>query len=153
MWILIIDDDKDILRSLKRSLAPGGYQCFTFHEPEPAIESYRKERYDAVLTDFKMPSMSGIEVLKALKRIDEDAKVIIMTGYGDEATALEAMNLGAYGFYLKPLNIADLIAKLNRLEIESRIEKLKSEEYDLLKKEFKELKIAYEALKKITFCF
>ena len=116
MKILVIDDDPLSLAGMRMVLEQrGGHQCATFQNPEAALEAFQAEPFDAVITDVRMPRLSGIEVLKAIKRIAPDTPVILMTGFleqMDEATVREA-----FAYFLKPLRAHEL---LEALDLDSR---------------------------------
>ena len=68
-----------------------------------------KDRFDLVVTDFKLPGMSGLEFLQAVKRVDANMPVIIMTAFGTVESAVEAMKAGASDYVLKPFSLAELV--------------------------------------------
>ncbi len=149
MNILLIDDDIDCLDGLVTALEPTGYRCDKFTVPEEAMEAYRQNQYDIVITDMKMPGMNGIEVLKHVRTIDPAARVIIVTGFGDVNTAIAAVNNGAYAFFGKPVNLDDLIDTLIKIENEIKKQKKLDVDYDRLALEYRRLKQAYEDLQKL----
>jgi len=116
MNILLVDDDSDCLDGLVSVLEPAGHQCDMFTVPEKALESYQQKQYDTVITDMKMPGLSGIEVLKKVRSINPEAKVIIATGYRDVETAINALNNGVYAFFDKPVETKDLMETLEKIE-------------------------------------
>ena len=144
MKIMMIDDEKDCMESLVSALEPAGYQAEMFTSPADAITGYAKGRFDVVITDMRMPRMTGIQVLRILREMDPDARVIIMTGYGDAETAIAAVNNGAYAFFAKPVDIADLLAVLERVGKEKEQKKLSLEEHKKMAQEYQRLKKAYE---------
>jgi DNA-binding NtrC family response regulator len=144
---LLIDDDADILKSLHTSLEPGGHRCDKFLVPEEAIEAYREKRHDVVITDMKMPGLNGIEVLKKVRSLNPEAKVIIITASGDVETAVAAVNNGADAFFGKPLDFLDLMKTLEKIEEELEERENAREEHARLVVEYERLKKAYEALR------
>ena len=112
--ILIIDDEEMIRKSVKRYLEMDDYQVITAADGQKGIEAFLEERPDVVLTDLKMPGMDGLSVLKAIKKIDEDAEVIVVTGHGDLDAAVESLKLKASNFLLKPVDIEDLEMVVDR---------------------------------------
>ena len=100
--ILIVDDEKNYLVVLSAFLSGEGYETLTANTAERAIEIVETTELDLVLTDMKMPSMDGIELLRQIKRKNPDLPVIMMTAYGTVEKAVEAMQLGAFNFILKP---------------------------------------------------
>ncbi len=149
--IMLIDDDEGCLDSLKSSLELQGHKCTAFSFPEKAIEDYSKNypQYDAVITDMKMPVMTGLDVLKQARTINKDTKVIIITAYGDVETAISAVNNRAYAFFGKPLNFKELMETLDKIKNEKKEQKIKKEEFVQLSAEYSKLKKAYEDMQKI----
>ena len=109
--ILIIDDDELMLNALTNLLQDEGYNLMITADGPRGIELYRKEKPDVVLLDLGLPSVSGLDVLKEIKQIDPNAKVIIITGYPSEQMMEEAMKSGAFAFYEKP----GVISKIMRV--------------------------------------
>jgi len=147
--ILIIDDDPGCLDSLKSSLELSGYDCEAFTQPKKAVKAYKKSRHDIIITDMKMPTMTGLEVLKEIKSFNPDAKVIIITAYGDVETAIAAVNNHAYAFFGKPLNFPELMETIEKAEKDHEARKLTREEYEKLVAEYSKLKDAYQQLQGI----
>ena len=112
--ILLIDDEEDIVRVLSISLRADGYEVVPAFSGEEGMEVFEKESPDIVLTDIKMPGMSGIEVLKKIKERESDAEVIIITGHGDIDSAVEALKYGASDFINKPVRDEALSIALQR---------------------------------------
>jgi two-component system NtrC family sensor kinase len=112
--LLLIDDEPDILRVLSRSLTADGYEVVSAQNGTEAIAVFEKEKPDIVITDIKMPGMDGIEVLKKVKDLNNDAEVIIITGHGDIENAIEALKHGASDFINKPVRDEALAIALRR---------------------------------------
>ena len=68
MKILLIDDQINVVQSLKEAIEPAGYDCVTFQDPIQALENFKNEAYDVVLTDYKMPGMNGLELLTSIQQ-------------------------------------------------------------------------------------
>ena len=79
--ILIVDDEKDILTFLDSMLTNEGFQVRSALRGDEAIEIFKSEPFDLVITDIRMPGMDGLEVMRQTKQIDEDMEIIILTGY------------------------------------------------------------------------
>ena len=146
MKILIIDDEKDCMESLAAALEPAGYQTELFTSPVDAVTSYSQGNFDVVITDMRMPRMTGIQVLRLIRQIDPEARVIIMTGYGDAETAIAAVNNGAYAFFGKPVDIAELIEVLERVGKEKETIKLSRAEQERMAQEYQRLKKSYDEM-------
>lgn len=100
--ILIVDDEKNYLVVLSSFLSGEGYEPITADNAQQALDIVENTDLDLVLTDMKMPSMDGIELLKRIKEKSPDLPVVMMTAYGTVEKAVEAMQLGAFNFVLKP---------------------------------------------------
>ncbi|MCX6834419.1 MAG: response regulator, partial [candidate division Zixibacteria bacterium] len=108
--IVIIDDEPRMCDSLAALLIGEGHEVMAFQHAREAAEVIRKQKVDLVITDIKMPEMNGIEILRAVKQVDEGIPVILLTGYASLDSALEAISRGAYDYLLKPVDF-------NRLEL------------------------------------
>src|SRR2546425_6221477 len=106
--ILVVDDEPSILKLLKEALTQWGYQVGCVGTGAEALEAIRTELYDAAITDIRMPEMSGLDLLREIKRHDESIEVIVMTGYPTIASAVEALKEGASDYLSKPLILDEL---------------------------------------------
>ena len=102
--ILLVDNDKGLIHFLSRFFSKKGYQVSACMDGPAALEIVKKEKFDLILLDYKMPKLSGLETLKAIKQSHIKTPIIIMTAYGTTETAIEAMKLGAYDYLLKPFD-------------------------------------------------
>ncbi len=100
--ILVVDDEKNYLVVLSAFLSEEGYEALTADNAQDALEIVESTDLDLVLTDMKMPSMDGIELLRRIKEKAPDLPVVMMTAYGTVEKAVEAMQLGAFNFIQKP---------------------------------------------------
>ncbi len=113
--ILVVDDDEMVLEVIQRGLQTDGHTVFTAASGEAGLQILRKREAALVISDQKMGGMSGIEFLKQVKINYPDILTIMMTGYADLETAMEAINTsGVYKFLVKPLNIYDLRITVRR---------------------------------------
>ena len=117
--ILVIDDEKEICLLLQKILEKDGHQVLILIDPVKGLEIVRKEKPDCVLLDLKMPNMDGIETLDAIKKIDKNVGVIMITGHGDVENAMESMKLGAYDYIAKPFDV-DFILSLTKRYLKSK---------------------------------
>jgi DNA-binding NtrC family response regulator len=106
--ILIVEDEAPMRRLLELDLAEAGLQTFSAPDAEKGIDLIRREQIDLVLTDLKLPGMSGLEFLQSAKRIAPALPVIVMTAYGTVETAVEAMKAGASDYVLKPFSLEEM---------------------------------------------
>jgi CheY-like chemotaxis protein len=108
--ILVIDDDPVVGKSFDRVLAPKGYAVIAAMDGAEALERLAGEQYDAVYTDIKMPGMDGLEVARRIKAARPWLPVLIVTGYGTQASEDAARSIGVAGFLHKPLSPEDIEA-------------------------------------------
>ena len=106
--ILVVEDEKVQLESISGFLGKQGYEVLQSARPVDALAVARDQAVDIVLTDLKMPAMSGMELLEALKKMNPGIEVIIMTAYGSVESATEAMKLGAVDYITKPIDLRQL---------------------------------------------
>jgi len=114
--ILVIDDEPDLLRVLARTLKTDGHEVATELNGPDGLLAFESHRPAIVITDIKMPGMSGIDVLRRIKERAPDAEVIIITGHGDMDTAVEALHFGASDFVTKPFRSETLAIAIRRAE-------------------------------------
>ena len=107
--ILAVDDEKLILDSFRKILVIAGYSIDTVEKGSEALGLIRKNDYDFVFTDLKMPEMDGVEVTKAVKHLRPDIDVIVITGYASIETAVETVKLGAMDYVEKPFTEDELL--------------------------------------------
>lgn len=100
--ILIVDDEELMRRFLAETLVRKNYDVETAGSGKEALAALKKKNYDLIITDMKMPDLSGIELLRKVKESSPQTLVIVMTAYGTIETAVEAMRLGAFNYLLKP---------------------------------------------------
>ncbi len=106
--ILVVEDEQVQLEAISGFLSKQGYEVLQSARPVDALAIARERAVDIVLTDFKMPGMSGVELLEALKKMNPGIEVIIMTAYGSVESATEAMKLGAVDYITKPIDLRQL---------------------------------------------
>ncbi len=111
--ILVVDDEESICKSLKAILSDEGYQVLVAGSGEEAVKIVEEEMPQLVLLDVWLPGMDGLETLKAFKKINPQALVIIMSGHGTIETAVKATKLGAFDFIEKPLSLDKIIILVN----------------------------------------
>lgn len=112
--VLIVDDEIEYIETYKILLESRGYRIESASSAEAALEKLSQEYHHLVLCDVVMPGMGGIEALKAIKRNYLDTQVIMVTGYGGVETAVEAMKLGAFGYFIKSHNPEELILEIQK---------------------------------------
>ena len=113
--ILIVDDEQQLCGQLRRFFEGKGFQVFTAYDGGSAIALVRSTDVDVVLLDLRLPDQSGLEVLQQIKAEYPGTGVIIITGHGDVDTAVNAIQLRADNFVLKPVNLKTLLAVVERV--------------------------------------
>jgi two-component system response regulator (stage 0 sporulation protein F) len=112
--VLIVDDQNGIRILLMEVFGSEGYETFQAANGKIALEIVEKEPPDLVLLDMKIPGMDGLEILKHLKTINPDIKVIMMTAYGELDMIKEATELGALMHFTKPFDIDEMRVAVNK---------------------------------------
>lgn len=111
--ILIVDDQFGIRVLLQEVLRREGYAIFQAPNGPTALELVRTENPDLVLLDMKIPGMDGLEILRNIRKLELDTKVIMMTAYGELDLIQEAMEMGALAHFTKPFDIDELRQAVN----------------------------------------
>lgn len=118
--ILMVDDEEDFLRIMQKRLSIRSFQVSTAADGQSALATVRRcvagsdnERIDAIILDVLMPGMDGLETLQQIKAIAPQIPVIMLSGHVAMDVALEGLNLGAYDYVLKPVDIDKLTAKVD----------------------------------------
>src|SRR5215813_7660883 len=117
--ILVVDDERSMRELLAIVLRREGYEVLLAENGRAAIEALERESIDILISDIKMPDMSGVDVLRAAKRVDPDILGIMITAFASTDTAVEAMRLGACDYLSKPFDV-DLLKMKVREKIENR---------------------------------
>ncbi|MCB0331047.1 MAG: sigma-54-dependent Fis family transcriptional regulator [Bdellovibrionales bacterium] len=113
---LLIVEDADTLRDVLASvLESEGYETVAVASAEAAMEEFKKQKFDCVLSDFRLPEKNGVELLQFVREIDREVPYLIMTAFGTIDIAVEAMRLGANDFITKPFEPEDLKEKLEQV--------------------------------------
>ena len=117
--VLVVDDEPKMRRVLQMALERMGIEAVAVHDAGQALARVAEERFDVVLTDLRMPGMSGIDLLSQIRTREPDLPVIVLTAFGTVETAVEAMKRGAFDYVLKPFDL-DAIELTVRHAIETR---------------------------------
>lgn len=107
--ILLVDDEVNCLRALKDVLDLENIDCTTASSGAKAVELFSHDEFDVVITDVRMPGVSGIDLLRQVKRLRPDTQVIMLTGYGSINDAVASIKMGAFQYILKPVIMDDLL--------------------------------------------
>jgi DNA-binding NtrC family response regulator len=119
--ILIVDDELQILTFLDDLFRSEGWEVQTAESGSSGIDRLEQNRFDIVLTDLKMPGPDGIEVLRTAKKLQSDAEVIMMTGYGTVDTAIEAMRAGAFHYLAKPFKGEEVLHLVDKAYVQRQL--------------------------------
>ena len=106
--VLLLDDEPIVAERVKSSLEMSGYYVDAFTSSKDAIDKLEKENYDVLITDLKMSSPDGIEVLQIARKIQPDIKAVVITGFATIQTAETAKQSGAVEFIAKPFKMSQL---------------------------------------------
>jgi len=112
--ILIIDDEKDLCQAIANVLKNEGYEVIASGTGEEGIKEVENSRPELVLLDLRLPGLSGMEVLKEIKKHDVDLPVIILTGFGDIKSAVESIKLGAFNYITKPFINDEIVLMIRK---------------------------------------
>lgn len=112
--LLIIDDDEAMRDSCRQALSRDGNRVEVAEDGLKGLDMLKKKSFDLIILDLKMPGLSGMDVLKEIKRDDPESTVVVITGYATVESAVEAMKRGAYDFIPKPFTPDSLRMIVNR---------------------------------------
>jgi DNA-binding NtrC family response regulator len=110
--VLIVDDEAEFLETLAKRLTKRKLQVTSSTSGEDAIRIVKERPFDVVILDVKMPGMDGIEALRQIKRISPLVEVIMLTGHANVEVAIQGMELGAFDYLMKPVDIDELLYKV-----------------------------------------
>lgn len=114
--ILIIDDDVTFGLMLKTLLEKNKYSVTSVFSPVEAKKIITDHKFEIVLTDMRMPEISGLDLIGPIKKLSPDTQIILMTSYADVATAIKSIKLGAFDYISKPVNPDELLSLINEAE-------------------------------------
>lgn len=115
--ILIVDDERNIRALLTKFFRMEGYNPLEAKNAIEAVNILKTEKPDIVFLDIKMPGLNGVEVLKITKVYNQHAHVVMISGHADEATARETLQLGAFEYICKPIDLERIREILAQIEI------------------------------------
>lgn len=118
--LLIVDDDEQVLNVLARLLAEEGYHISTASDPLTALNLLRASPFDLLITDYQMPEMTGLELIRDARQLYPDLAAILITGFAMPDATVEAAEPGAYDVMFKPLKLAEV-----RLRIRNALDRLR----------------------------
>lgn len=121
--ILVVDDEKFIVEAITQHLTQLGYEVLPYQNPVEALEFIKNEQVDLVLTDLRMPDVSGMDITRAVHDRSGDTRVIILTGYATLDSAIESVHLQVYSYLHKPFDLRQLGQVVERAITEQQLER------------------------------
>jgi two-component system response regulator RegA len=112
--ILIVEDDDVFRRRLAQAFVDRGFEVREARDADEALDAARHDTPEFVVVDLRMPGRSGLDVVRELKALDAATSIVVLTGYGSIATALEAVRLGAQHYLTKPADVEAILAAFER---------------------------------------
>lgn len=119
--ILVIEDDPSLQELLQSTLEDEGHEVLAASEGNEAIELFRNQEFDLVITDVRLPGLDGVEVLRRLEKIQKKIRCIVITGYASEDVPIRSMRLGVHDYLFKPFSLRYFLKSVERV-LESREE-------------------------------
>ncbi len=114
--VMLVDDEEDFIKTLAERLEMRGLKVTGATRGEEAVDLADKQNFDAIVIDLAMPGMDGLETLKRIKKNHPDAEIIMLSGKGTVKSGIEAMKLGAEDFLEKPVDMKELLTKINEMK-------------------------------------
>ena len=119
--ILLVDDSENLCFALRRAFERRGYEVGCSHHPEAAIQVFESFRPHYVVLDLRMGHASGLPLIARMKEIDPRVLIVVVTGYGSVATAVEAIKLGAVHYLVKPATASEIEAAFKRVQGDANV--------------------------------
>jgi two-component system sensor histidine kinase/response regulator len=149
--LLIVDDESAQMRALCDTLSLEGYVTHGFSSARQALAELRPGEFDLLLTDLMMPEMDGITLINAARRIDSTLGAVVMTGHGTIDTAVQAMQVGALDYILKPFKLNVILPVLTRALEGQRLRRENAELQEREQRRSEELAAAYQDLESFSY--
>lgn len=151
--ILVIDDDESILRLLAKFLKSEGHCVVTEINGSDAIETFKKEKFDLVITDMYMPDLDGLDIIRNIKDINQNIPIIVLTAAGSITNVVQSLKLGAFNYMTKPVNINEVREIIQKAFLTSAASRQHKNFYTFLSSAVSVFKIksAVEHLEGISF--
>jgi two-component system sensor histidine kinase/response regulator len=149
--LLIVDDEAAQMRALCDTLGPEGYATRGFSSAQEALTALRPGEFDLLLTDLMMPEMDGITLINAARQVDPALCAIVMTGHGTIDTAVQAMQVGALDYILKPFRLNVILPIISRALDVQRLRRENAELQERERRRSEELAAAYQDLESFSY--
>ena len=108
--VLVVDDEDSIRELLTKTLRVAEYDVEAHGDAHVALDVLRRERWDLLIADLRMPDMDGLSLIREARRLHPTLPIIIITGYSSESSAIQAVNLGVVGYLVKPFRIPHVLS-------------------------------------------
>jgi DNA-binding NtrC family response regulator len=131
--ILVVDDSRELREILEEYLGCEGDNVEGANNGKEALEKYRNNFYDLIITDLNMPELAGMELIKTIRQENEVTEFVIITGYASIDSAVEAIKTGAFDYIVKPFRMEELKVVIKNVREKVRLKKLNGQLYDTLK--------------------
>lgn len=118
--ILIIDDEAEFASTLRQRLCLRGFDAIDVHSGTEGLVQVWEEKPDVVILDLKMPDTNGLDILADIKEREPGIEVIMLTGHGSAASGIKAMEHGAFDYIMKPVDLGELLEKINQAAQKNR---------------------------------
>ncbi len=148
--ILVIDDEEGLVNIITEILIEEGYDVTGTTDPAEGIKLINENHFDLVITDLKMPKVSGLEITNSAKKKSKDTDVIVVTGYGSLDSAIKALKIDVYDYILKPFNVTDITNTVRRVFEKHKLLRLNEELKTKLEKNLNDITTLYEISKFIS---
>ena len=120
--ILLVDDESDVTRILSKRLGRRGFECQTAANGQEAVDAMGQYVYGVIIMDVKMPVMDGMSALQIIHARWPKTQIILLSGHADMQLAVQAMSEGAFGYLMKPVDIDELLFKIEDAVTQVRLE-------------------------------
>lgn len=120
--ILLVDDEQEVTSLLKKRLEKRGFSCCEAANGQQALDALKNAPFHIVVMDVKMPVMDGISALQVIHEQYPEIKVILLSGHADMQLAVHAMQCGAFGYLMKPVELEELLYKIEDAQTQARLE-------------------------------
>ena len=120
--ILLVDDESDVTRILSKRLGRRGFECQTAANGQEAVDAMEQYAYGVIIMDVKMPVMDGMSALQIIHARWPKTQIILLSGHADMQLAVQAMSEGAFGYLMKPVDIEELLFKIEDAVTQIRLE-------------------------------
>jgi len=131
--ILVVDDNRELREILEEYLKGEGDNGEGARNGKAALENYRENQYDLIITDLNMPEVPGMELIKTIRQENDITEFVIITGYASMDSAVDAIKIGAFDYIVKPFRMEELKVVVKNVRDKVRLKKLNAQLYETLK--------------------